>query len=178
MSDGVDAPDAVDLVARLHQAVELMSRPIRETHAARLQCKRGCSACCVDELTVFDVEAALIRRHHGELLDRERPYKKGACAFLDEEGACRIYAQRPYVCRTQGLPLRWFQETEADAGDLIEYRDICTLNRKGEPLQDLAESACWTIGVVERKLYALQSDFGQGLVRRTALRSLFKHHEH
>ena len=38
---------------------------------------------------------------------RSEPHPPGACAMLDADGACRVYAARPYVCRTQGLPLRW-----------------------------------------------------------------------
>ena len=51
-----------------------------------------------------------IRAEQAELLGKGRPHPPGACAFLDGEGACRVYDSRPYRCRTQGLPLRWFDE--------------------------------------------------------------------
>ncbi|MEO6418158.1 MAG: YkgJ family cysteine cluster protein, partial [Polyangiaceae bacterium] len=94
----------------LHAEVNHEAGHLHVLHEARLACKRGCSACCVDELTVFEVEAAPIRLRHAELLATGAPHVEGACAFLDDEGACRIYAERPYVCRTQGLPLRWVEE--------------------------------------------------------------------
>jgi Fe-S-cluster containining protein len=62
---------------------------------ARLQCREGCSACCVDDRSVFEVEAAHVRLHHAELLAIGTSHAAGACAFLDERGACRIYAERP-----------------------------------------------------------------------------------
>jgi len=105
-------PEAVDWVERLHGPVDEASAPIERVNSKRLQCRQGCSDCCTDGLTVLLIEAAVIQRHHADLLERGDPRPPGACAFLDGEGRCRIYAQRPYVCRTQGLPLRWLEEDE------------------------------------------------------------------
>ena len=112
--------------------------------------------CCVDEITVMPVEADHIRALHAGLLRDGTPHAAGMCAFLDNDGACRIYAQRPYVCRSQGVPLRW---TEAGAaGETIEYRDICSLNEAGEPIQDLPAASCWSLGWAEAALAQLQAD--------------------
>ena len=95
-------------------------------HAAQvLRARRG------DQITVFEVEAEVIRRHHADLLAEGEPHAEGACAFLDGEGACRIYEHRPYVCRTQGLPLRWLEELD---GETVELRDICPLNDEDDPI--------------------------------------------
>jgi hypothetical protein len=104
-------------------------------------------------LTVFDVEAEPIRRQYAELLANGAPHEEGACAFLDAEGSCRIYAERPHVCRTQGLPLRWTEERD---GDVVELRDICPLNDPGEPIVELAPDDCWSIGPVEERLARLE----------------------
>jgi uncharacterized protein len=161
--------DPLDELARLHQVVDLLAAKLTDRHAARLQCKKGCAACCVDALSVFDVEAERIRRAHPELLAAGTPHAPGACAFLDEEGSCRVYAVRPYVCRTQGLPLRWIELIE---GQQAELRDICPLNVEGEPLEDLDPADCWTIGAVESRLAQLQQRVS-GDARRTTLRELF-----
>lgn len=151
----------------LHADVDREASAVATKHGARLRCARGCSACCVDELTVFEVEADAIRRAHGDLLSDGVPHPAGACAFLDDEGACRIYAVRPYVCRTQGLPLRWF-------GDDGEYRDICPLNEPdGPPITALPEEACWTIGPIEGRLSELQRERGPAGAR-VPLRDLFR----
>jgi Fe-S-cluster containining protein len=155
----------------LYHEVDDRSARLSELHAERLQCRLGCTACCVDEITVFDLEAANIRRHHGSLLAAESPHPPGACAFLDEAGACRIYAQRPYVCRTQGLPLRWMDE--GSDGEPIELRDICPLNESGPPLEQLPPERCWTIGEFEGRLAGLQHSASGGTLRRVALRALF-----
>ena len=109
-----DCTPTLDPVVPLHAAVDRDAGRLHLLHAERLHCRRGCSACCVDDLTVFAVEAAPIRRNHAELLTHGVAHAEGACAFLDDEGACRIYAERPYVCRTQGLPLRWVEERDGN----------------------------------------------------------------
>lgn len=153
-------------ILELHAAVDREAGRLAELHAARLQCRRGCHDCCADELGVFEVEADRIRAAFGQLLAEEAPHPPGACAFLDDAGACRVYAARPYVCRTQGLPLRW--EDEDEDGEPVEYRDICPLNEAGEPLERLPVDECWTLGPVESELARLQGDG-----RRVRLRDLF-----
>jgi Fe-S-cluster containining protein len=164
----IDGPGS-DSIASLHADIDRATRRLRLVHAARLQCREGCSACCVDDLTVFEVEAAPVRRHHAELLATGTPHAVGACAFLDERGACRIYAERPYVCRTQGLPLRWSEEGAEGA---VELRDICPLNEAGEPIAELRADACWTLGPAEERLALLQLAAEPGSPR-TRLRDLF-----
>jgi hypothetical protein len=159
-----------DLLGTLREAIDRETRRLHLLHTGRLQCRRGCSACCVDGLTVFEVEVEPIRRHHAELLRTGTPHAEGACAFLDGEGGCRIYAERPYVCRTQGLPLRWVDERD---GEPVELRDVCPLNEAGEPIEGLPTDACWTLGPVEERLAALEHARGAG-APRTPLRSLFE----
>jgi len=159
-------------ITTLHDEVDAKARHLHVLHAARTMCRKGCSSCCVDGLTVFEVEAAPIRRNHAALLATGIPHAEGLCAFLDDAGACRIYADRPYVCRTQGLPLRWLDERD---GEVVELRDICPLNEEGTPIEDLAEEDCWTLGPVEERLALLQmnSHAGASVAARTSLRALF-----
>jgi Fe-S-cluster containining protein len=155
----------------LHDEVERDAAALATHHAARLQCRRGCSACCVDGITVFEVEAERILRSHPQLLEHGRPHVPGACAFLDENGACRIYSERPYVCRTQGLPIRWLDDHE---GEPVEYRDICPLNDVEPGIETLTEQECWSVGPVESRLAGLQRRWAGGSMRRVPLRSLFR----
>jgi Fe-S-cluster containining protein len=160
--------EALAALARLHARIDARAAELTALHGARLQCKRGCSGCCVDGITVFAIEAERIRARNEQLLASAEPHAPGACAFLDAAGACRIYADRPYVCRTQGLPLRWIDE-EREA----ELRDICPLNEAGAPLEELPEDACWTLGEAEARLAELQRAFGRA-GERVALRALFE----
>jgi hypothetical protein len=155
----------------LYREVDQEAHRLAQLHRSRLGCGRGCPSCCVDGITVFEIEAENIRQHHADLLATGTPHPEGACAFLDERGACRIYADRPYVCRTQGLPLRWTEET-AD-GSRVERRDICPLNEDGRPVQQLPPEECWTLGPIEGRLASLQHTAGTGQMARVRLRDLF-----
>lgn len=164
--------EGVQALKRLHEEVDEAVRPLEARLGGRLRCKQGCSGCCVDDLSVFEVEAERIRRAHGELLRTQAPHPEGACAFLDAEGGCRIYFDRPYVCRTQGLPLRW--EEEEATGEVRELRDICALNEPGEPpLVALPIRDCWTLGPFEGRLATLQVTL-TGAPHRVQLRDLFE----
>ena len=92
--------------------------------------------------------------------------------FLDGGGGCRIYEHRPYVCRTQGLPLRWIDQDEN--GDWTEKRDICPLNDEGAPVESIPEDTCWTIGPIEDRLRMIQFEIDGGEMRRVALRDMWR----
>ncbi len=155
----------------LHGKVDRAVEGLVQLHGDRLRCGLGCTDCCVDELTVFEVEADRIRQHCADLLGGEAPHGPGACALLDEDGGCRAYGDRPYVCRTQGLPLRWLEER--DPGQYVEYRDICELNEPGTPVELMPDEACWSIGLAEQRLAELQSRHPAGKGTRVRLRDLF-----
>lgn len=157
----------------LHDEINDEAKALAKIHSERLQCRRGCSACCLDDLTVTRIEAERIRRAHPDLLRNERPHPVGGCAFLDEHGGCRVYADRPYVCRSQGLPLRIIFENES--GEIEERRDICSLNLEGgPPLESLDEESCWLIGLFELRIGQLDDQLGGTERKRVALRDLFR----
>lgn len=158
-------------VRGLHHALDEQVRPLLTRHADRLGCRRGCSDCCIDGLTVLQLEADRIVAAHVELLRTEAPAPAGRCAFLDAEGACRVYDVRPYVCRTQGVPLRWFEEDET-SGEIHEYRDICPINLEGPALATLGDEELWTLGPFEEQLLDANLELF-GHERRVALRDLF-----
>lgn len=137
--------------------------------ARPLHCEVGCQDCCIDDLTVFEVEAERIRRsvRDGAVIEVA---DEGRCAFLDDDGWCQVYEARPYVCRTQGLPLRWLEE--AASGEWVERRDICELNEHLVALLELGEDECWTLGELEGRLAMAQARLDGGELRRISLREL------
>ena len=156
----------------LHESVSHRADALHSRHAAFTQCKSGCADCCQDELTVFDIEAHrivdFVAKNAATPL---RLHPPGQCAFLHPETrGCQIYEVRPYVCRTQGLPLRILEESDHGWD---EYRDICPLNDAPEhPIELLAADDCWEIGPTEESLWRLTSDSGDGspIDRRLNLR--------
>jgi len=177
---GFDIPEEIlTEVMSLHARISRRAEAVSERLGSLLVCRRGCHECCIDGLAVFPVEAAIIHHQCESLLTNDKPHPPGKCAFLDHEGACRIYQWRPYVCRTQGLPLRWLDHGEGDAA--IELRDICPLNAEEfkiqkVDLQTIPEGDCWNIGEAESELAGLQvkalGSFQESLPR-ILLRNLF-----
>ena len=162
-------------VMRLHAEVSRDAETLATRLGSLLVCRLGCDDCCQDDLAVFPIEAEVIGRHCEPLLTFDQPHPPGKCAFLDADGACRIYPWRPYVCRTQGLPLRWLENGE------VEERGICSLNAEQLASQSTQLAAlpidnCWTIGQFESRLAGLQvralGTF-QDTLPRVKLRDLF-----
>lgn len=170
----IDTPRSPDeLLLELHRFVDEAAADLAAKHGDRLRCGVGCAECCVDDISVFEVEAQRIRDHCTDLLTTGSPHPEGACAFLDDAGACRIYEHRPYVCRTQGLPLRWIDEVEG--GEMAEFRDICPVNDPGEPpVEEMDEDLCWTLGPFEGRLAGVQAAVDGGTLQRVPLRGLFR----
>jgi hypothetical protein len=163
---------ALEALRDLHLEIDREAKRIAESLRDRLHCGRGCASCCVDDLSVTAVEAERIRVAHPELLFTGSPGPPGGCAFLAPDGSCRIYEDRPLVCRTQGLPLRVFHED--DDGEVTERRDICPLNHQdGAPIANLEESDCWLVGPHELRLLAIDEAFAGPEAVRIPLRSLF-----
>jgi Fe-S-cluster containining protein len=154
----------------------------------RLKCGPACADCCPPDLTVLGIEAAWIRRAVGDSLRGAAPGEEARCAFLDERHHCRIYPFRPYVCRTQGLPFRWWEEDEA--GEIQESRDVCPLNAGALsapssavtatppgidlPLSHLTPDQCWLLGPREERLVELEEARNLGRLERVELRRLFQ----
>ncbi len=163
----------LDSLAAIHAEVDARAQELGAQHTDLLVCEKGCSDCCQDGLTVLEIEAAWILAHRDQW-DRPQaePHPPGKCAFLTASGSCRIYKWRPYVCRTQGLPLRWLD------GAAREGRSICPLNevefaRAGVTLESLPPESLWTLGEVEGRLASLQAEAsGEFEQVRISLRSL------
>jgi Fe-S-cluster containining protein len=168
----LDLTQALEGLRKLYELVDRHVEQLTAVHAHRLQCRLGCNTCCVDDVSVFVVEAENIHRHYHDMLEEQRPHEPGACAFLDEQGGCRIYDHRPYVCRTQGLPLRWMDERPD--GTEMEMRDICPMNEGPEPIELLPDEQCWPIGPMEEALANLQAQLDGNQLQRVPLRSLFQ----
>ena len=112
-------PAGPALAREVHAAIEVvLKRDLeRSSPSAAIQCRRGCSHCCHGPVEIWPHEAALLieaAREAGVELDearlerqsretvatwRQQPAADTACVFLDDGGACRVYASRPNACR-------------------------------------------------------------------------------
>ncbi len=114
-------PHAYRRARFIHQVVdeynqEVFGHPLVQQFSP---CKMGCSACCHTQVSVTEDEAQLLvhRIDGGVEIDRERlarqmsaqdsseafyklSFEDRKCIFLGENGACRVYEDRPSVCRS------------------------------------------------------------------------------
>lgn len=134
ISDEIDEREAAALLAEYRAAVSKVDLAVSaaSTRAAdALACKKGCDACCAAGLSVLPVESFAIQA--SGLAPPAAP-KPGMCAFLDASGACSVYAVRPLLCRTHGLPLRATQDERArGALTILNDVSVCALNFTKRP---------------------------------------------
>ena len=87
---------------------------VRARHAGEMVCAAGCDSCCRTRPSVTGVEGAAIREHlaalapgeRARLREQARAAREDRCTALGPDGRCGIYAARPLVCRSHGVPVR------------------------------------------------------------------------
>ena len=174
------ADTMIDWYRRVDAMCDAVVARLREAGLA-LQCRAGCCGCCRDDLSVTKAEAAVIRRMFPDI-GCEKPHDVGKCPFLDDDGLCRIYAARPYICRTHGLPMRCVLSAEeaaelgydaADDAEGVELRDICEVNAEDLDVMELGEEMMLTQGIAEAQL-AMMNECAFGDDERISMRDFFK----
>lgn len=109
--------------ARARKLHELVEEEIAQGANIEASCRKGCSACCHMEVEVTGYEAEILARRveNGFYIDRERLDKQSQrglqdkawsagiklpesrCVFLNSEGACGVYEDRPTMCRRHSV---------------------------------------------------------------------------
>ncbi|WP_419764308.1 MAG: YkgJ family cysteine cluster protein [Arcobacter sp.] len=101
-----------------------------------IACKTKCSHCCsfpihcspqTIEYIASHIEASysddeiksLIVAFHKNIEDRQAPFFRATCPFLDEDNCCKIYEQRPLSCRWFTSPDASLCERSIQSGETI-----------------------------------------------------------
>lgn len=124
-----------------------------------MACRAGCDGCC-RHLEIFPVEAYALQLAAQKLSVSQRQAichddfqaTDGPCPLLQGH-LCALYADRPLICRTHGLPL--MLTTEAGSQQL----DYCPLNF--QQLQQLPGEQILSIETVNQTLAAINRLFVQ-----------------
>ncbi len=116
--------DALERARFIHQQVDQQNKEVFDHPLVKQlsPCKLGCSACCHTQVSVTDDEAKLLadRIQNGLEIDElalrrqmnlknnseaffKMSYEDRKCVFLDGSGACKVYEDRPSVCRTNAV---------------------------------------------------------------------------
>lgn len=109
---------APDEYLTLREKVDGFTADVSERRADAMRCGKGCTACCEVSLSVSEVEASAVREALSGLPAEAREAirrraaaygdtDRASCVMLEADGACAVYAGRPLICRTQGLPLSY-----------------------------------------------------------------------
>ena len=153
---------AEDHLVELWAKVEAFFARVSRRHPEELACRAGCDDCCTRQLTATSGEAAAIVRGRAAL---EAPARAalarrggsgdtGACAALGGDGLCGIYAFRPLVCRSHGLPIRFPAEQGRRSLPLI---DACPKNFGGVDLASLSPEVILDQGTLSTVLAAIDA---------------------
>ena len=115
----------------LVEKVNSLCQKIEAEYYEQLACRKGCDGCCL-HFSLFWVEALSLAVALHELPESQVEHLRGKaraaspdgpCPLL-ENGACLLYAARPIICRTHGLPIL---TTEDDKPTV----DFCPKNFRG-----------------------------------------------
>ena len=125
-------------ILALQKNVDQFCESFEKKYSKEMTCKKGCSACCHQDLSVFPIEADVIRQWFQNQPDSLKSeliatwkldqatgadtsgHPAQPCSFL-YKNACTIYAARPMICRSQGVALKWVENESP------QY-DVCPLN--------------------------------------------------
>lgn len=131
-------------------------------------CPPGCAVCCRPDLALFPVEAFRLRRAFlalpAETKSRVRSGRGSAgsfCSLLVEAG-CVLYAERPVLCRTHGVP--FFVRAEGE-GDSWEVHGGCEVHDRFASLfaEKAARVSLLDLDRVNEALAAVNVNFLQKL---------------
>ncbi|OQY27919.1 MAG: hypothetical protein B6244_09220 [Candidatus Cloacimonetes bacterium 4572_55] len=120
---------AFDNYLHLIQRLEPIIKRLTERHSYHLTCFPGCSYCCHNVIGVWPVEAFFLQHHirqatedHLSLIKKNLRTSTYCPLLIDDK--CSLYAYRPVICRTHGLPLLHEFEEDDPAIDYCEFNFV------------------------------------------------------
>jgi len=109
---------------QLVNRVDQLCKSVEEVLHEHLSCAEGCSSCC-KTISLFPVEAASINAAVAALPKEDAEFvrhqvevgQEGDSCPLLLDNRCLIYAFRPIICRTHGLPIMFTDQ----GGRRVDY---------------------------------------------------------
>lgn len=144
---------------QLVEKVDGLCRAIEEALSGYLTCREGCGSCC-KAITLFPVEAAALQSAMAKLPDDQAEAIRrhvaanpgnDACPLLKDD-RCLLYAARPIICRTHGLPIMFTENGQRRV-------DYCPLNLQG--LEKLPGTAVINLDNLNQLLVAVNANYLQ-----------------
>ena len=138
----------------LVEKIDQFCQGITAAHREQIACRAGCAGCC-RHLSLFPVEACNVALAIARLPDTQQRIALAQagdddrCPLLQAE-RCLIYAHRPIICRTHGLPLL-IQEQDT------QRIDYCPENFHG--IDTLPGTSIINLELLNRSLTAINALF-------------------
>jgi hypothetical protein len=141
-----EAPEPAPALRARERLDELFARVdafftrVEARHPGGLTCHAGCDDCCRRRFSVTALEAEVLAEGlarlppdaRAALARRAADGGDPACPALEPDGRCAVYASRPLICRTHGLPIRFASPRS------LPVVDACPRNFGGVELADIA----------------------------------------
>lgn len=125
----------LDNYRQLTTRIDALCKGIESALGEQITCSEGCSSCCT-AITIFPVEAAALREAVDSLDEQTAEFIRkhvdqkasGERCPLLSHNRCLLYAERPIICRTHGLPVIYTENntTKSDCcpHNMIEIESI------------------------------------------------------
>ncbi|HYQ56354.1 MAG TPA: YkgJ family cysteine cluster protein [Draconibacterium sp.] len=138
----------------LQNDIDRLSDSLENLHKTNMRCSAGCDKCCMDysilPIEFFSIVEALEKRNNTPSINTEAD--DSSCIFLNNH-KCEIYAERPIICRTHGLPLLYMNE------DARWKLSACELNFTEFDMEQFSEENTFPQDKFNSKLFLLNKAF-------------------
>lgn len=165
--------DVLDNYRQLLERVDALCHGIEGALHEHITCSEGCSSCCT-AITLFPVEAAALKAALDALpVDEASAILQHVAGHAGDERCpllsnhrCLLYAARPIICRTHGLPILYLEDDE-------QRVDCCPLNLEqceslpGTAVIDLDRLNALLVAV--NALFLSQAEAPEGLPERLTI---------
>ncbi|MBX2861638.1 MAG: YkgJ family cysteine cluster protein [Vampirovibrio sp.] len=173
--------------------LDKQSAELHEANADEINCKKGCSSCCIDGFKIRYIEAAWLLNGFAQLPPaiaqqimqqvQAKPDAIGKCPLLIDD-ACSLYQHRPALCRAYGVLVKVNDQVSTcdlnfndapDTDSLPDTYPVLDLHAYYEVLDDLSDRL-WQSSNQTPLAAALQSDINSDVSKLPvfSIRSLFQ----
>ena len=155
-------PHLLNNYRHLITRIDALCKGIESALGEQITCSDGCSSCCT-AITLFPVEAASLRaalvalpeQETEAILQHVAQNASGERCPLLSHHHCLLYAARPVICRTHGLPIIYTEDHQHKSDccphNMTESDSIC-----GTSVVDLDKINALLVAV--NSLYLSQTD--------------------
>ena len=134
----------------LRNRLDLDIKRLENMHSSHMQCSKACYHCCMN-FGILPIEAFAIAQTFSNKTAFTKTETNEQCIFLIHN-LCSIYEHRPFICRTQGLPIVYEVDNQYQLS-------VCERNFTSQPDSLFTPDNCLFMDDYNNELYALNIEF-------------------